>query len=61
MRQKWTVRNNGNWIEICSSGINIFIPKYDIDNGTVKLCEPSVENDTAPAGGRRKKRKTRKN
>jgi hypothetical protein len=48
-------------LKFVSSGINIFIPKYDIDNGTVKLCEPSVENDTAPAGGRRKKRKTRKN
>ena len=39
-----------------------FIPKTDIENETVRLCAPSVDNDTAPAGGRRKKRrKTRKN
>ena len=39
-----------------------FIPETDIRNETVRLCAPSVDNDTAPAGGRRKKRrKTRKN
>ena len=39
-----------------------FIPKTDIEDETVRLCAPSVDNDTAPAGGRRKKRrKTRKN
>lgn len=39
-----------------------FIPRSDIDDETVRLCAPSVDNDTAPAGGRRKKRrKTRKN
>ena len=39
-----------------------FIPKTDIENETVRLCAPSVDNDTAPAGGRRKKRRrTRKN
>ena len=39
-----------------------FIPKSDIEDETVRLCAPSVDNDTAPAGGRRKKRrKTRKN
>ena len=48
-------------LKFVSSGTNFFIPKYDIDSGIVKLCEPSVEHDTAPAGGRRKKRKTRKN
>ena len=39
-----------------------FIPKSDIEDETVRLCAPHVDNDTAPAGGRRKKRrKTRKN
>ena len=44
-------------------GQNVFfIPKTDIEDETVRLCAPSVDNDTAPAGGRRKKsRKTRKN
>ena len=41
---------------------SFFIPKTDIEDETVRLCAPSVDNDTAPAGGRRKKRRrTRKN
>ena len=36
------------------------IPKTDIEDEIVRLCAPSVDNDTAPAEEDEKRRKTRK-